>query len=74
MVFGADDVHAHFVIGAVAFDETLIGGARGGHYVFLAQVIKPLDATVLGGQQLAFDVDKPVGKRHLLLTFSRNAS
>jgi len=50
MVFGADHVHAHLVVGAVAFDKALIGGARGGHDVFVAQIIEAFDAAVLGGQ------------------------
>ncbi|MNI42751.1 hypothetical protein D3C73_970530 [compost metagenome] len=61
------------MIDVVAFQEALVGGAGGGHHVLAAKVVESLDAAVPGGQQLPFDVDETVGKRHLLLPLGGDA-
>ncbi len=73
MVLGADHEHVDLVIDVVAFEEALVGGAGGRHYVLAAQVGETLDAAVLGGEQLALDVDEAIGERHLLLPLGSDA-
>jgi len=73
VILGADDKHVQFVVEVVALQIALVGGAGGGHHVLAAQIVEAVDAAVLGGQQLPFDIDKTVGKRDLFLPLGRHS-
>ena len=73
MVLGADHEHIGFVFSVITFEKALIGGAGSGHHILARKVGKAFDPAVLGREQLALYVDKPVGECHLLLALSRHA-
>ncbi|MCY1183003.1 hypothetical protein D9M73_235880 [compost metagenome] len=70
---GTDDGHTEFMFEVVTLEKALVGGTGGGHHILATQVGKILNTAGPGGQQLAFHINKTVGKCYLLLPLHRHA-